>query len=141
MTVTGPSSPALAGGATTLPEGLVGFHDERATCDKVHYAQEKVLGWFVVRELPGDVPADLWTPLLDAANMKLARGPFECCTLRSEDECERERLEAGSGRRRIPDRAGSITTESGIRHPRDRTSPDGEGGGIERPRSRDRVSR
>ncbi len=100
MTAAPPSS-ALAGGATTtdgiaatLPEGLVSFDDERAICDKVHYAQEKELGGFIVWELSGDVLADLSTPLLDVTNMKLARRSFECCTLHSEDECERERLEA-----------------------------------------------
>jgi chitinase len=80
--------------ALTLPEGLVSFDDERAICDKVHYAHEKELGGFIVWELSGDVLGDLSTPLLDVANMKLANPSFECCTLHSEEECEKERLEA-----------------------------------------------
>ena len=35
----------------SLPEGLVSFDDERAICDKVHYAQENDLGGFIVWEL------------------------------------------------------------------------------------------
>lgn len=37
--------------STSYPEGLVSFDDERAICDKVHYAQEKQLGGFIVWEL------------------------------------------------------------------------------------------
>jgi chitinase len=95
------SSSTLAGTTTTtdgiamtLPEGLVSFDDERAICDKVDYAQEKEIGGFIVWELSGDMLADLSTPLLDVVNMKLAHSSFECCTLHSEEECERERLEA-----------------------------------------------
>ncbi|KAL3775108.1 hypothetical protein ACHAW5_001511 [Stephanodiscus triporus] len=80
--------------AQSSPEGLVSFDDERAICDKVHYAQEKELGGFIVWEMSGDVLEDLSTPLLDVANMKLAHPSFECCTLHSEEECERERMEA-----------------------------------------------
>jgi chitinase len=34
-----------------LPEGLVSFDDERAICDKVHYAQTHDLGGFIIWEL------------------------------------------------------------------------------------------
>ncbi len=95
------SSTTLAGTTTTtdgiamtLPEGLVSFDDERAICDKVDYAQEKEIGGFIVWELSGDMLADMSTPLLDVVNMKLAHSSFECCTLHSEEECEKERLEA-----------------------------------------------
>lgn len=37
--------------AQTLPEGLVSFDDERAICDKVHYAQQNKLGGFIIWEL------------------------------------------------------------------------------------------
>ena len=37
--------------ALTLPEGWVSFDDERAICDKVHYAQENNLAGFIVWEL------------------------------------------------------------------------------------------
>lgn len=88
------------GGANTvdgmtqvMPEGLVSFDDERAICDKVHYAQEKNLGGFIIWELSGDVMEDLRTPLLDITNKKLGNPSLECCMLHSADECERERSE------------------------------------------------
>lgn len=115
MTETTTSSSALEGGVSgdvisnTFPEGLVSFDDERAICDKVHYVQEKELGGFIIWELSGDVldtrtdPVDLLleenrkqtllTPLLDVTNMKLANPEFQCCTLHSHEECEKERLE------------------------------------------------
>lgn len=34
-----------------LPEGLVSFDDERAICDKVHYAQQHQMGGFIIWEL------------------------------------------------------------------------------------------
>ena len=37
--------------ALSLPEGLVSFDDERAICDKVHYAQENNLAGFIIWEL------------------------------------------------------------------------------------------
>ncbi|EED94417.1 hypothetical protein THAPSDRAFT_261895, partial [Thalassiosira pseudonana CCMP1335] len=36
---------------SNLPEGLVSFDDDRAICDKVHYAQEKQLGGYIIWEL------------------------------------------------------------------------------------------
>lgn len=41
----------IDGLAQSLPEGLISFDDERAICDKVHYAQVKKLGGFIVWEL------------------------------------------------------------------------------------------
>ena len=77
----------------SLPEGIVSFDDERAICDKVHYAQENDLGGFIVWELSGDLLDDLRTPLLDITNVKLSNPSLECCSLHSEEECEKERLE------------------------------------------------
>ena len=80
-----------------LPEGLVSFDDERAICDKVHYAQKYSMGGFIIWELcelpvtmeysegfdssdflfifcislAGDLLPDLRTPLLDIVNKKL----------------------------------------------------------------------
>jgi chitinase len=82
--------------AQTLPEGLVSFDDERAICDKVHYAQEKNLAGFIIWELSGDVLDDLSTPLLDITNRKLGDPSLQCCLLHSEEECEKERLERES---------------------------------------------
>ena len=89
-----PSNPD--GMALSLPEGLVSFDDERAICDKVHYAQEKNLGGFIIWELSGDVMDDLSTPLLDITNRKLGDPSIVCCALHSADECEKERLERES---------------------------------------------
>jgi chitinase len=85
--------PKLPPGGEMLPEGLVSFDDERAICDKVHYAQTNDLGGFIVWELSGDILEDLRTPLLDITNKKLANPSFQCCMLHSIDECEKERLE------------------------------------------------
>jgi len=79
--------------AQSLPEGLVSFDDERAICDKVHYAQERELGGFIIWELSGDVLEDLRTPLLDITNVKLRNPSLQCCMLHSAEECEKERLE------------------------------------------------
>jgi hypothetical protein len=47
-----------------------------------------------VWELSGNILADVSTPLLDMVHMKLSSSVFKCCTLHSEDKCEREQLEA-----------------------------------------------
>ncbi|KAL7495622.1 hypothetical protein ACHAWT_005023, partial [Skeletonema menzelii] len=85
--------PKLPPGGEMLPEGLVSFDDERAICDKVHYAQQNDLGGFIIWELSGDLLEDLRTPLLDITNKKLGNPSFQCCMLHSIDECEKERLE------------------------------------------------
>ena len=43
--------------------------------------------------LAGDMLDDLRTPLLDITNVKLSNPSLECCSLHSEEECEKERLE------------------------------------------------
>jgi chitinase len=90
----GPNNPD--GLAQSLPEGLVSFDDERAICDKVHYAQDRGLAGFIIWELSGDVLHDLSTPLLDITNRKLGDPSLECCALHSQEECEKERLEQES---------------------------------------------
>jgi GH18 family chitinase len=40
--------PKLPPGGEILAEGLVSFDDERAICDKVHYAQQNNLGGFII---------------------------------------------------------------------------------------------
>jgi hypothetical protein len=97
MTIT-PSSSLLMGVmtdgiATMLPEGLISFNNKHTICNKVHYTQEKELSGVVMWELSGNVLANLSTPLIDMANMKLAQSLFKCCTLHSEDKCKRELLE------------------------------------------------
>lgn len=93
-----PGSPANPDGmASRLPEGLVSFDDERAICDKVHYAQEKDLAGFIIWELSGDMLEDGQTPLLDVTNQKLADPALRCCMLHSARECE---LEAEEEKRR-----------------------------------------
>ncbi|KAL3768546.1 hypothetical protein ACHAWO_011501 [Cyclotella atomus] len=77
-----------------LPEGLVSFDDERAICDKVHYAQQHKMGGFIIWELSGDILPDLRTPLLDITNKKLANPAFECCLLHSQAECDLEKEES-----------------------------------------------
>jgi chitinase len=59
-----------------LPEGLVSFDDERAICDKVHYAQQHEMNGFIIWELSGDMLPDLRTPLLDITNKKLGNREF-----------------------------------------------------------------
>jgi len=85
--------PKLPPGGEMLPEGLVSFDDERAICDKVHYAQTNDLGGFIIWELSGDLLENLRTPLLDITNKKMGNPSFQCCMLHSLDECEKERLE------------------------------------------------
>jgi len=85
--------PKLPQGGEILPEGLVSFDDERAICDKVHYAQQNDLGGFIIWEISGDLLDNLRTPLLDITNKKLGNPSFQCCMLHSLDECEKERLE------------------------------------------------
>ena len=85
--------PKLPPGGEMLPEGLVSFDDERAICDKVHYAQQKSLNGFIIWEISGDLLEDLRTPLLDITNKKLGNPSFQCCMLHSLEECEKERLE------------------------------------------------
>jgi len=85
--------PKLPPGGEMLPEGLVSFDDERAICDKVHYAQQKSLNGFIIWEISGDILEDLRTPLLDITNKKLGNPSFQCCMLHSLEECEKERLE------------------------------------------------
>lgn len=85
--------PKLPLGGEMLPEGLVSFDDERAICDKVHYAQQNDLGGFIIWEISGDLLENLRTPLLDVTNKKLGNPSFQCCMLHSIDECEKERLE------------------------------------------------
>lgn len=90
----GPNNPD--GLSQSLPEGLVSFDDERAICDKVNYAQKNNCGGFIIWELSGDLLDDLTTPLLDITNRKLADPSLECCSLHSEEECEKERIERES---------------------------------------------
>lgn len=105
--------PKLPPGGEMLPEGLVSFDDERAICDKVHYAQQNDLGGFIIWELSGDLLENLRTPLLDITNKKLGNPSFQCCMLHSLQECETERLEEEK-KQQHQDQQGSYSNSFGF---------------------------
>ncbi|KAL7524512.1 hypothetical protein ACHAXR_000607, partial [Thalassiosira sp. AJA248-18] len=76
--------------------GMVSYDDERAICDKTHYAQVHNLNGYIIWELSGDLMPDLSTPLLDAANAKLLDPTMDCASLDLSDHIAMAMSETGS---------------------------------------------
>jgi len=60
---------------------MVSYDDERAICDKTEYAMDNGHLGYIIWELSGDMLDDGTTPLLDAANKKLADPSINCADM------------------------------------------------------------
>jgi len=60
---------------------MVSYDDERAICDKTEYAMDNGHLGYIIWELSGDMLDDGSTPLLDAANAKLANPSIDCADM------------------------------------------------------------